>query len=245
MKVVICEDNQRFASQMAHYIEKYTFIQENGIEIVLNSGNPFEILEYISHNHVDCFFLDIDLETTINGLDLAMEIRKCHPFASIVFVTTYNEMLELTFKYRVEALDFISKEEITDLRENIIIALETAYSKYKKIGQQKSIRIFQFKNGEFVKNIDCSDIIAFQVSKSAHKVILSTFNGQFEFYQSLNKIEEHDEGFFRCHKAYIINIENVENIDIKLRKVRMKNGMDYPVAFRRLKSLENAVSQKV
>lgn len=245
MKVVICEDNQRFAYQMADYIKRYAFIEENGIEIVLNSGNPFEIMEYISVNHIDCFFLDIDLGTSINGLDLAMEIRKYHPLASIVFVTTYNEMLKLTFKYHVEALDFISKDEITDLRENIIIALETAYSKYKKIGQQKNVRIFQFKTGEFVKNIECSDIIAFQVSSSAHKVILSTFNGQFEFYQSLNKIEEHDKGFFRCHKAYIINIENVEDIDFKLRKVRMKNGMDYPVAFRRLKSLKHAVSQNV
>ena len=43
------------------------------------------------------------------GLDIAKEIRKKDPNATIVFVTTHSEFMPVTFKYRVAALDFIDK----------------------------------------------------------------------------------------------------------------------------------------
>lgn len=243
MKVVICEDNTRISNQITNYINKYAYMEDNSIEIVLNSSNPFEVIEFIESQVVDCFFLDIDLGFSINGLDLAILIRKKYPLASIIFVTTHSKMLRLTFKYRVEALDFILKDEFENLQENILEAVKTAYDKYEKIGQQDSPKFSQLKIGEFIKNIDFNEILYFKTAETAHKITLVTLNGQYEFYQSLNIVEENDEKFFRCHKGFVINIDNIQEINRKLKVVRMKNGENCPIAFRRLKSLENTVSK--
>src|SRR5690606_22492763 len=175
----------------------------NVIEVILNSGSPQEVLNALQAEKADCFFLDIDLGTDMNGLDLAKIIRKNQPFASIIFITTHEEMLYLTYKYQVEALDFILKDH-DDIHQNVIKALATAHNKYIKIGEQPNINCLQIKMGEYIKNINVDDILYFQSGNLAHKVILTTFQGKFEFYQSLNEIENSEQTFFRCHRSYIV-----------------------------------------
>lgn len=244
MKVLICEDNNQISKQITSFIEKYTFIEENSINIVLKSSNPYEVMDYIQTQEVDCFFLDIDLGFPMNGIDLALLIRKRYPLASIIFVTAHSQMLKLTFKYRVEALDFIIKDEFNNLQKNIVGALSTAYNKYEKIGQQQTSNFFQLKIGEYVKNINYDDILYFKTAEVAHKISIITFNGNFDFYQSLNMVENSNENFYRCHKGYVINIKNIEEIDKKLKVVHMKNGETCPIAFRRLKSLEKILMEQ-
>lgn len=239
MKVVICEDDQQIARKIETYIEKYAFIEENAIEVVLNTPNPFVVMKYIKTQHVDCFFIDMDLGTSMNGLELAIEIRRDFPFASIIFVTTHSEMLPLTFKYYVEALDFIIKDEITDLQQSTLKALSTAYIKYNEIGKEKALNCFQIKVGEFTKNIEYTDIISFKAAEVSHKVVLSTIIGKFEFYDTLNAIESYNKKFFRCHRGYIINVSNIAEIHWKRKIILMKDGEAIPISFRRLKSLQN------
>lgn len=56
MKVLICEDNNHISKQIKSFIEKYTFMEENSINIVLNSSNPYEVMEFIQTQEIDCFF---------------------------------------------------------------------------------------------------------------------------------------------------------------------------------------------
>lgn len=242
MQVVLCEDNRKVLQKIATYIENYAMMEDNSIDIVLKSSNPSEVLSYIHSNRADCYFLDIDLGTEVTGIEIARQIRERDPIASIIFVTTHSEMLRLTFAYRVEALDFIIKDDISDLKHNVLTALRTAYDKYTKIGKQEKTHYFQIKVGEFVKNIDFHSLLYFKASDVAHKVILYTTQGQFEFYQSLNNIEEMEESFFRIHRSYIINIKNIAEIDKKNKCVLMKNGESCPIAFRRLKALEKVIA---
>lgn len=241
MNVAICEDNQKVLNQITDYIDKYTFIEENSIKIVLNTVNPYEILEFIENEPIDCVFLDIDLNSEINGLDLAKIIREKYPLVSIIFVTTHSEMLTLTFKYRVEALDFIIKDNINMLQMNVIEALRTAYEKYRKLGLQSSLSMFQMKNSGFIKNIKYEDILYFKVADAAHKVILITTNGYYEFYDSLNEIEKQYEKFVRCHRSYIVNIDGIKEMNKKERLLIMKNDDKCPVSFRRLKAIEKRI----
>lgn len=55
-------------------------------------------------------FLDIEIKgEEKKGLEIAKEIRKKDPHATIVFVTTHSEFMPITFQYKVAALDFIDK----------------------------------------------------------------------------------------------------------------------------------------
>lgn len=241
MKVVLCEDNEKILMQIANYIENYAMMEDNSIEIVLKADQPTNVLSYIQSNRADCYFLDIDLGSEITGMDLARQIRTLDPISSIIFVTTHSEMLRLTFAYRIEALDFIIKDDFLDLQDNVLAALKTAYNKYIKIGTHAETRYYPLKIGEFVKNIEFQNLLFFKASAVAHKITLHTVQGKFEFYESLNILEKFDKSFFRIHRAYVVNVGNISEIDKKQRCVIMKNGEICPVAFRRLKLLEKAL----
>ena len=57
----------------------------------------------------------------------------------------------------------------------------------------------------------CKDILYFE--SSGRKVVLHTTQRAYEFYDKLNNIEESlkDFRFVRIHKAYLVNIDNVES----------------------------------
>ena len=108
------------------FILEDEFLQQSRIENVIKNviakkslkckgpeifGKPSQLLDAISErgSH-QLFFLDIEIKgEEKKGLDIAKEIRKKDPNATIVFVTTHSEFMPVTFKYRVAALDFIDK----------------------------------------------------------------------------------------------------------------------------------------
>ena len=66
------------------------------------------------------YLLDIDLKNqTKQGLDIGLEIRKEDLKAQIAFVTAYSEFMPLTFRYKIQALDFVDKShrKMRDLKE--------------------------------------------------------------------------------------------------------------------------------
>lgn len=57
---------------------------------------------------------------------LAHKIRETQPRCCIVFVTTHSEMSFMTFSYRIEAMDFIIKDDIGKLEERMLQCIEQA-----------------------------------------------------------------------------------------------------------------------
>ena len=55
-----------------------------------------------------------DLGADINGINLGEEIRQLDPTGYIIFITTHAELSHLTFKYKVEALDYIIKDDFSE-----------------------------------------------------------------------------------------------------------------------------------
>lgn len=242
MKVVICEDNKMYAERIESNISKYAMIEDNNIHVLLNTPYPKEVVQLIETEEVDCFFLDIDLGDELSGLDLAKIIRKKLPLASIIFVTTHEEMQHLVFKYKVEALDYIIKDKDEDA---VVPALKSAFEKYRMLGKQDNLKMFQIEKGEYTKNVKIDDILYFKASDAAHRVHLITVNGEYEFSDSLNKIEDVDESFFRSHKSYIVNKNNIEEVNWKNKIIIMKNKEECPISFRKVKQLRDILAVNV
>ena len=58
------------------------------MEIILSTSNPYELLDTIENkDYTGIYFLDIDLNSNINGIDLAKKIRCYDPRGFIIFVT--------------------------------------------------------------------------------------------------------------------------------------------------------------
>ena len=87
----------------------------------INTVIFFSLLEKIKETgEVGIYFLDIDLKTDMTGLTLAQEIRKYDPRGFIIFITTHSEMSYMTFIYKLEALDFILKDDPEELGKIIL-----------------------------------------------------------------------------------------------------------------------------
>ncbi|MGM7634407.1 LytR/AlgR family response regulator transcription factor [Bacillus sp. Hm123] len=238
MKVIICEDDAAQLEYIYSKLRKYALIQYPSIEFALATSNPEDVLAYIEHDRADCYFLDIELGSSLTGLELASNIREYDPQASIIFVTTHAEMLQLTFTYKLAALDFIVKREKVELTHQLITALEVAYQKYKQLGHVDEGHYFQLKIGELIKNIPYEEIYFFATSSQVHKIELHTKNGHYEFYGKLKELESLDSRFYRCHKSYIINLQHVREINKKERTLTMINGETCYISFRALRGLQ-------
>ena len=63
-----------------------------GATIVFTASNSEDLLNYLNTNTVDVLFLDIDLNSTLNGIEMAKQIRKTNKFIYIIFISfsTFN-----------------------------------------------------------------------------------------------------------------------------------------------------------
>ncbi|MFE3573998.1 LytR/AlgR family response regulator transcription factor [Lysinibacillus sp. NPDC059133] len=241
MKIVICEDDARQRKYLQSTIVHSFLFQYEEIEIALIASNPSEVFTYLKEHRADCFLLDIELQHEINGLELANAIRSKDPLATIIFITNYADKLKLTFTYKVAALDFIVKNE-ANTTENLIDTLYIAYQKHKKIHAQKIDMSFQVKIGEHIKIIPFNDIYYFATSPNPHKIELIEKSGVYEFFNNLTDIKQQlDDRFFRCHRGYIVNLQQIQKIDLTYRNITMKNGSICHYSFRYKKALMNAL----
>lgn len=237
MDIVICEDNLVQLEAITETIQNYAMIEDNGINIVLSTTDPTEVLTYAQNHKVDCYFLDVDLSHEMNGMQLGSEIRKRDPICSIVFITTHSEMAFLTFTYKVAALDFVIKDEMDALQHKVLSVLIEAHKRYLQIGKDTDVNVLQLKIGSRIRNIDHDAIYFFEVSPNPHKLIIHLDNEQIEFPGRLKDYDKLGDNFYRCHKSYIVNKRHIHEIDTNNRTITMTNGDTCYVSSRLVRGL--------
>lgn len=237
MDVIICEDNPKQLEDITRTIDNYAMMEDNGINVALSTTNPAEVLAYVQNNKADCYFLDIDLNHELTGLKLGSEIRKLDPLCNIIFITTHSEMTILTFIYKVAAMDFIIKDDLDIVKDKVLDTLKEAHKRYSQIGEELSINRLQLKISDRIRNIDHNTIYFFEVLPNIRKLILHLDNEQIEFNGRLKDYDNLGKSFYRCHKSYIVNKDNIQEINIKERIITMTNGQTCPASSRLLRGL--------
>jgi len=240
LKVFICEDNKEQRERFSKIVEDIILIENYDIEIELVTSDPNELIKYIENNDLSgLYFLDIDLKSEINGIELAVKIRKYDPRGFIVFITTHAEMSYLTFMYKVEAMDYIIKDNYNNIGERIHQCIADAHTKYsaKATDLQK---IFTIKSDDKIVNIEYRKILFFETSPTIHKVIVHAVDRHIEFYAKMKEIvEKLDDRFYRCHKSFIVNKDNIKEIDVNNKCIEMINGEQCLISTRLMKGLKS------
>lgn len=128
LPVFICEDNRMQRERLTKYIEDYIMVEHFDMKLELSTGDPFELVSRMpTHQGMGLYFLDIDLgQPDMNGFELAQEIRKFDPRGFIIFITTHAELSYMTFTYKVEALDYIIKDDIDLLHDRVLACMKQA-----------------------------------------------------------------------------------------------------------------------
>ena len=233
LTIYICEDQFEHLKQISNYVKKVLIIEDLDISIALETNNPYQLLEHVKRsNDTGLYLLDIDLQSDINGLELAEQIRLIDPRCFIVFVTAHPEMSILTFQYKVEALDFIIKNTPEQIHSQIHSCIQKAYERYSSSSPLN--KVFSFQIGTRKTTIAYSEILFFETSSALHRLILHTYQKTIEFPGHLNEIERKlDKNFFRCHRSYIINMTKIQEINWKKNLVIMNDGSTCYLSLRR------------
>lgn len=225
LKIFICEDNKDDRKQLEEAITNAIRTDEINMKISLSTENPKEVIENLKVGHDNgIYFLDIDLKCNINGIKLAEEIRKYDPRGFIVFVTTHAEMSYLTFKYKLEVMDYIIKDEYKDLTKRVRECLKNANNKYNfKVNRKENC--FYLSIEDKIISVEYSKIVFFETSPKIHKVVLHGIDRIVEFYSNMRDVEKNlDSRFIRCHRSYIVNKDKIEKVDRDQRVVYLSNG---------------------
>lgn len=240
LEIFVCEDDLQQKYEIDTIIENYLMMMDYDAKFTLSTTNPYDILDKISTEKTEgLYFLDIDLNSNINGIELGVEIRDLDPNAKIVYITSHAELTYLTFVYKVEAMDYMPKGARIDLKSRIIECIDVAMSRHLNSNNSDEEQIF-IKCGESDIKLIVDDILFFESSTIPHKIVVHLDNRMLEFYGKIKDIEKINENFIRCHKSYIVNKKNIKKIDRQKRVAIMLNEEKCLISTRYMKDLINS-----
>ena len=239
LKIYVCEDNLIHQQKITAIIKKTICIEDYDMELALATDKPAILLDSLQQTPVPgIYFLDIDLKTDINGIELAARIREFDPRGFIIFITTMDHFLPDTFKYKVEAMDFISKHEANNLAERIMSCLKRAHELYTA-RTNTTHKVFRFKIGSQIVTLPMKDVTFFEPSPAPHRVTAHTLNGTTEFYGTLKDlIAQADEHFLLSHRKCLVNKEHISSVDFSTLTIYFHNGDSCPASARLIRQFK-------
>lgn len=248
LPIYICEDSPVLLKRYQTIINNIILMEDYDMEIQAAVINPRKLLQEVRQcqkrngNKGGFYLLDIDLRADIDGFELARQIRTFDSRGFIVFITTHSEMAMLTFKYQVEAMDFILKDESWNIGPRLHACLEAAAKRYNTFTE---VPMITFKSGSHTIHIEQNDILYISSSAISHKIQVIMTNGLNEFYGSLNECEQNlNEKFVRCHKAHIVNTNHIMRVDRKALTLTLTNGETLMASVRGINRVLNFIREK-
>lgn len=231
--IYICDDDQRILECLRSIIGKIIVINDYDMKIIEATDNPNRILDVRKSKELrSIYFLDINLKNdSYNGFQLAKEIRKLDTRGFIIFVTTHGELMPETFKYRIEAINYIIKDHIEEMKDQISESLSDI-NNLIGIEQQDQENYYTVKGVDTVYQIPMKEIFYLEISGS-HQVTLHSKYRSVEFRGDLSKIEkELNCDYVRVHQSFLVNREQITLVDKKNNTLRLKDGNEIPISRR-------------
>lgn len=237
LNIFVCEDDTVQRKSIVQIIKNTVLIEELDMQLILDTPNPYELLETVkTSQNTGIYFLDIDLKCDMNGMKLAQQIRLYDPRCFIIFVTSHSELSYMTFQYRVEAMDFVLKDNPAEAKVKIRECLLNALERYT-LQTNKTHKVYTIEIGDRRISVDYNDILFFETSSNIHKVILHAKDRQIEFSSTIKELEKIlDDTFVRCHRSFLVNKSNIQEIDTKNRIIYFINGETCLMSTRMMKS---------
>lgn len=243
ISVYLCEDDIHQLNHLEKIIENIIKMYELDMQIAAACITPKELLTAIASKppHMAAYFLDIDLKSEIDGIELGVEIRKLDPRAFMIFITTHDEMMANTFHYKVETLDYIIKNEpgylgrIQDVLFNIS-------EKYRSPAEEAR-DLLQIAVGKKICKIRLQDICFIESIINSHKIAIHLDDETIECFSTLKAIQRQlNDDFMQCHKAYIVNCRQVKVIDGSQYRITFYNDQSCDCSTRLFKKLYEKIA---
>lgn len=212
IRVVIADDDSGMRTVMRHMIDRV-----EGFSLAGEAEDGLRLMELIEKHHPQVVFLDVEMPG-MTGVECARVIQDTNPATVIIFATAHDQYMGDAFE--VYAFDYLVKPFKVD---RVMKTLERARDRISR-REEKALPAINRKakaatgrlmlhHREGVSFIDMKDILLVQREDRA-TVIYTLGEGRYVTSASLGETEERldKEIFFRCHKSYIINLNQIKNI---------------------------------
>lgn len=211
LNFVLCDDNLSFLNGLDEMLSKL-FIKNNiDANVSFKTDSIDKLLEYVRTNSVDVLFLDINLDNKNIGLSVAEDIRKINKSLHLIFTTGHYEFIMEA--YKVNTFDYLVKPISYDNLEATVLRL-TDYL------DNSSNRFIKVNSTTFINQDDIH-----YIRKDGMKLIYHTEHSEYETYNSFSKIKNKlPNGFVRCHKSFIANVNNISHIEVNTNTIFFNNS---------------------
>lgn len=226
ISIHICEDDPTILTFLQKKITDICMIEDYDFTVETVTTSPQEIVAALSSNpRQGIYFLDVDLkDETMNGFELGKQIRSLDTRGFIVYVTSHSELLTETFKYRLETLDYIPKEDEKHMLKRIALCLADINERCKNDKREKK-EFFAVQRMNETSYVPLEDIVYFETSTKKHVLNLVAEGAFIEFYGKLADIQEQlGEAFVRTHRSYLVNRSFISGINKQKKLIQLTNG---------------------
>lgn len=239
LKIYVCEDNPRLLEHYFCLAKRAILLKDWAVQMGCAASTPKELLASLPENGCSgLYFLDIELGAGINGFELANEIRKKDPKAFLVFLTSHSEWALETFRYRLEAMDFIVKTEDEEaLRQRMYACIQSAYERFQAWNVDRDA-LLTLKSGEKELFLPCSQVLYITSSEIPHHVVLHTLDSFYDVIGSLKEIQaKHPSIWIYCSRSLLVNRNHIREKNLLRRTLLLDNGETLPCSIRSFKEL--------
>jgi len=227
LRIAVCDDMPQFLTDTKALAEQWknkpddmtvSLFQDADALLEVHAAYPFDII-----------FLDVVMPL-LNGIQAAGEIRRKDKIVKIVFLSHSPEYA--LDSYTVKADDYLLKPV---KRERFFACLDDCYAELQE--QAKCVAV---KTHTGLRRIQLQDI---ESVEAQGKLVIFTLaqGGRVEAMEPLYAYEGFlllEDGFFKCHRSYIVNLYKIQTYTAK--EVTMRSSCRIPISRSCQKKFEEA-----
>ena len=216
VRIALCDDSSAFLEQTKFMIERWDKCPQNITMELFEDGDTL-ILAH-AKKPFDIILLDIVMPL-LNGIETAKELREKDKNVKIVFLTSSAEFA--VDSYIVKASNYLLKPLES---EKLFLCLS------ELISELQSPRCITVKGIDATHRIAISDIE--YIEAQGKHIVFSLFgNKAVKTSEPLYAYENTlviDDGFFKCHRSYIVNIHYIDSYSRS--EITMRSGYSIPIS---------------
>ena len=226
MRIAIVDDEQSWRASVEALLRQYPWKEELEID-TFSCGEDF-----CTQAGYDIAVLDVEMQV-MDGFEAAHRYRAGSEDTLIIFLTTHTDQSRKG--YLVNAFRYIDKTHMVEELDEALKAVDELLSRNYVV----HFHVVNF--GEM--HVRAKDILFLETDK--RHVIIHTKDQEYHSNCRLEELETElaEWGFFRCHKSYLVNLENIHKFD--RANAYFKNGSTAMVSARKYAELkERYIDQK-
>ena len=160
--IYLCDDDPQIRAAIRRELEKEILIKGYDMKVTAACAGPEELLEEMQKSgRRGIYFLDVDLKhEQYTGFTLGQAIRKMDPRGFLIYVTAFGELAFETFRYQLEALDYIVKENPEEMFAGIRKCMAAAVERMQD-EKEDDRAYFTVKFMDTVRHIPVDEILFF------------------------------------------------------------------------------------